>query len=126
VKATDLARRLPQPLAVPVQVTDASGVVYDLSLLSSEELDSLRATHIEVVGAATPDVQLPALADCPADFSLVIRSPDAALNNVTITPAAGETIYGAASLVISVDGGWAMIAVRQGSSSDWYALGTWA
>ncbi len=73
----------------------------------------------KTVGAATP-VNLPTYPANGDEYIVVDGKRDAGTNNITLTPTGGQTINGAANVVMNVNGQWAFITF-DGTGNEWVA-----
>jgi len=112
-------------VSVPVFTADTTiNLVYD-SDVNSDAVNEVRLL-INSVGVvpATVNVNLPQIATFNGIFNVQIFVVDsgnnASVKNIVITPFAGDTINGGASLTLTTDGSTAICQIADGT--HWYAL----
>jgi len=106
-------------------VADATiNLVYDADVNSDAVNEVRLLINSTLAVPATIDVNLPQIASFNGIFNVQIFVVDSANNasvkNIVITPFAGDTINGGASITLSTDGTTAICQIADGT--HWYAL----
>lgn len=112
-------------VSVPVFAVDTTiNLVYD-SDVNSEAVNEVRLLINSVgVAPASVNVNLPQIASFNGIFNVRIFVVDsgnnASVKNIVITPFAGDTINGGASVTLTTDGSTAICQIAD--KTHWYAL----
>lgn len=99
-------------------------LVYDADVNSDAVNEVRLLINSTATVPATVDVNLPQIANFQGIFNVAIYVVDsgnnASVKNIVVTPFAGDTINGGASITLSTDGSSAIIQIADGT--HWYAL----
>jgi hypothetical protein len=106
-------------------VADATiNLVYDANVNSDAVNEVRLLIDSTLTVPATVDVNLPQIANFDGIFNVQIFVVDsgnnASVKDIVVTPFAGDTINGGASITLSTDGSSAIIQIADGT--HWYAL----
>jgi len=106
-------------------VADATiNLVYDANVNSDAVNEVRLLIDSALTVPATVDVNLPQIANFDGIFNVQIFVVDsggnASAKNIVVTPFAGDTINGGASITLSTDGSSAILQIADGT--HWYAL----